>query len=413
MWMILLLGVALRIAHHPVQQRTPDEMSYTMYAHYVATYGPGYIPRFVRSINQNPEPGHFSWPQRVGYIMILAGAITAAGQSRVEVVAAVSLTASLLTLALVWWWGRVAFDRRATAIALLFVATSPIDLAIARRAWQDDVLGWLVLLMAFGCARSWMEPARARWPALFLSAGFVAILVKESAWPVYGAGVVLLAWLAWRARPTAVPGAGVRLALGALGMAAAVTAIVAACGGVAETLATWKTAQIVNVPNEYMRRYQTGSVLYYLTGLGALQPLLLVVGLTGAITVAVRPWISRRTEDHRIDASLSVLAWLVLGLGAVAALYPQKNLRFVSPLLAPSALLGAWVLQSWALSLASRLPQARRHWVVIGLAALLITSSFLDVVRFREYFIRRGIPDLATPWLFEAPGTAHPEAGAR
>jgi hypothetical protein len=409
------VGIALRLAYRDVPQRSPDEVVYAMYAEMVVNQGPGYIPRFVHSTNQNPEPGHFSWPQRAGYILILVAAMVAVGQTTVAVAAAVSLAASLLSLGLILWWGRTAFDRWTTTVALLFVATSPIDLAIARRGWQDGVLAFLILLMVFACARSWMDPARWRWPALFLGSGVVALLVKESAWPVYVAGALILAWVARRPGTgrAAVPGPARRLALAAFGLALAVAAVIAACGGVGEALATWKTAQIVNVPNEYMRLYQTGSVAYYLTGLGILQPLLFGLGIVGAGVAAARPrWIMSRPESRKSARSLIVLAWLVLGFGTLAALYPQKNLRFVSPLVVPCAFLGAWVLRSLATALAARLPEARRRWVGFALAALVLSSSFQDVMRFRTFFVRRGIPDLATPWLIEPPGTKHPEAGA-
>ena len=38
-------------------------------------------------------------------------------------------------------------------MAMLFLAVSPLDLALARRAWQDDVMALLTLLMSWAFLR--------------------------------------------------------------------------------------------------------------------------------------------------------------------------------------------------------------------------------------------------------------------
>lgn len=402
-WTVLILGVGARIATHEVPTRTPDEVFYSRYALAVAEDGLAYFPRFTRQVNEQPKPGDlFSWPERSGYIVALASALKISGQNKVEIGAYLSLAASAIAMALVLALGTALSGPWTASAAVLLIAVSPLDLAVARRTWQDSLLALLALAMVYACVRFCAEPRRWRWPALFFSAGAFALLVKESAWPVYAAGTLALAWAARTPASGHTGGRAIRpvaiLAWGAMGVAIASAAIVAACGGPAEALRTWNTSEVVNAPNEYMRLFQTGSALYYFAGLGLLQPVAFTLGLIGAVVAVARPsWLA-----DRVSPGPRVLGWFAIGFFALAAAYPQKNLRFTAPLTAPLALLAALALRSSVEWLAARLPTARR-WIPIVTGLLIALSAVLDFARFREYFDRRGLTDPVTPMLMRPP----------
>jgi hypothetical protein len=322
---------------------------------------------------------------------IAAVAMVISGDRSVDAVAAVSLLASVLGLVILLLIARSVTRPEVAAIAVLVAAVSPLDLAIARRAWTDGVLAALVLTMAFACVRQSASPSR-RWPVLFVLAGTPALLVKESSWPAYLAGACFLVWRARSGgpRPLAV------LAGCAVGMGLACAVLLAACGGFAEAMRLVSSARITNAPNDYMLRYQTGSPLYYLQGLWLLQPLALL-GLAGAIVAGFRPeWLS--TRDAR---ATRILAGFTLGFAALAAIYSQKNLRFLSPIMGPHALFAALMVGSAIEWVGSRWPVRRR--LVTALATILILGlSGLDVWRFHDLFDRRYVIDPATPMLEEA-----------
>jgi hypothetical protein len=231
------------------------------------------------------------------------------------------------------------------------------------------------------------------------------LLVKESAWPVFAAGTL---WLAFAARDRREAGRGggafppaMALVAGGVVIGLAVLAVVGACGGVTELARTWQAAKVAGAPNEYMRHYQSGSPLYYVVGLGFLQPVPFVLGFLGALVAVIRPeWIADHPAPPAKRAGLRALGGFAIGFALLAALFPQKNLRFVSPLTAPFAILAATLLRATMNRLAVRTPRWR-WWAGVTMGALLVALAAIDVARFQEYFDRRGIDDPVTPIFFE------------
>ena len=409
---IVLAGLLLRLSVLDVPSRTPDETFYGRYGYQVAHQGLSFIPFVVYQANRRP-----AWhvlpcgPQRVGYILLLAGSYAVSGANTVNLVAAVSLLSSSLVLLLLVLLGRRLADAWTTSAAALLLAFSPMDLAIARRGWQDDVLALFVLCMLYACVRAAIEPPRRRWIALFFGAGLIAILIKESAWPVYVAGTLFLAARVRAVRAAAggdpLPPPSLVLLVGALGAGAALAVVAMACGSLAELRLTLHLAATNSAPNEYMRLNQMGSPLYYVEGLARLVPTAFVLGSAGTALGIFR---AHRLAGDRPAAGtgIAVMAWFVAGFAVLAAIYPQRNLRFLSPLQAPCALLGALALREGVRAVLARLPESRRWWVPAGVALLLAGSAALDVARFREFFIRRGAPDLVTPAFRPPPRDTRP-----
>jgi hypothetical protein len=107
-----------------------------------------------------------------------------------------------------------------------------------------------------------------------------------------------------------------------------------------------------------------------------------------------------RPEDHR-TSPLGVLAAIWLAFTVALAASDLKGLRLLTPVFAPTALLAAAGLQS-ALA-------ASRRWgpwfrvLCAAAVAVILLAAFGDLRRFFDLFVRRGIPDLATPWFTSRP----------
>jgi hypothetical protein len=403
--LLIVAGVALRVVDFPVAVYTPDEDAYAdFYAAPLYAHGLGGLPTMVRDYEARSDMREFPSPTRVGHLWAMVLAMHLAGHASIQVAAAVSAVASGLILVVIAGLGLPLLGPWPTAAALLLAVVSPLDRAMARRAWGDELLALCALVSMAALARHAARP-RARWMALALAAAGYAILVKET-----GLVLLLLAtvWLAVTgARVAGVRGALRALLAGALTLIATLGVLAIACGGLAPLRATFAGLVASGPLNAYMREYQSGGPGYYARGLLRVEPVTIVLGALGAVLAAAWRLMPRAAsapdggapERARPAAICAGIAWLTLGFAGMALAWPQKNLRFLSPVYAPLDLLAGAAL-GWLLASArERLPAAAFRVLAAVVVAGLIAAALADQRRFVELFIRRGIPDLATPWF--------------
>jgi 4-amino-4-deoxy-L-arabinose transferase-like glycosyltransferase len=396
---VLLFGVGIRLTSIRPPNQTPDEDFYTSCGEGVYTQGARFMPTFIQACWEDREKHQYPWPNRIGYFWLIAAAMAVTNDTSVNAGAAVSTLASLLVLVLTAWLAFRFLDPWSATMALLFLATSPLDLVIAGRTWQDEVVALFALLMAHAYIRSVTRRERAGWAVAFFALGAYALTVKETAVLVLGAGTFGMLWAAWRsergARAAALVAAG--------GLVAALVAggvILWSSGGLESLRRTYEMWKLVNVPNEYMRKYQMGSPAYYAVGLGILNAVPFALGLASAILIALRAPFMRSPWRHRDAAELlGALAWFVLAYGLIACIYSQKNLRFLSPIYVPVFILAAALVRAAVAVLRRHLPTIAFRGVVAAVAVVLAVSAAADLGRFHHWFIEREVADLATPWF--------------
>jgi hypothetical protein len=229
-----------------------------------------------------------------------------------------------------------------------------------------------------------------------------ALLVKESAAIPFGLGALGLAAAAWR------DGRDPRRALGPLALAALAAAVAGGVvlilgGGWSATRHVYELAREYTAPDDYMREYQSGGMGYYVTGLKILQPLPWLLGYAGAALALARPRLLARPWAHPGAArALFALGVYVGGFSAVSFAYFSKNMRFLSPIYAPVALLAAALIAAALSGLRARLPRPA-YVLAVALATLtLMGFAVRDALRFDHYFNEIQIQDLATPWFTKA-----------
>jgi len=383
--------------HLPVQVYTPDEDAYVnFYAVPLLQQGLGHLPALVKDYSARPELHAFPSPTRAGQLWPMVATMLILSDDSPRAAAVLSATASVAILVATWMIGAAFFPPWVAAIALLFAIVSPMDLAMARRAWGDEPFAFLTLAAAGTFMLHARAPHRHGWAIACLALAGYAILCKESGLLVLALATVGLTIVAWRT-------SGIRAALLALG-AGAFTLIVA-CGVLALAVGGWgplvaafqRLSDTSNV-NAYMREYQSGGPDYYVRGLALLQPLPMALGILAAAWIALRTLSRRGGANGGSGIGATTLAWLTLAFVVVALVYPQKNLRFLSPVYAPLDLLAAslvWTALSWV---RSRRPAMARG-AAMALALILLGSALADHRRFERDFIERQIPDLATPWF--------------
>ena len=397
---ILLVAIILRLANFDVPERSPDEGLWTEFGANIAREGPAWVTRLTHDFNRDADV-EYPWQQRIGFTCLIGLAMRVSGDSTVRTAEAVS---ALSSVALVAVTGVVALEFLGpwvAVMAMLFLAVSPLDLALARRAWQDDVMALVTLLMVWAFLRHASRGGRGSAVAFFVISAY-ALLVKESAVIAFGLGTLGLALVAWRRsrgwkQPLLVLTAGAAAALFALGM------VVAVSGGWAELRRTLELGREALAPDDYLRKYQMGGVGYYVTGLRILQPVPFLLGALGAALAVLRyPFVAPGVAGARARGALVALGWLVLGFGAVAFSYYSKNLRFLSPIYAPVCLLAAALVWSGLASLRARAPRPVALAGAIAVVIALAASAVLDARRFDHYFNELQVQDLATPWFTQA-----------
>lgn len=407
--LVFALAVALRLAFFAVPARSPDEELYTRFGAGLAHDGLAWETRLVHDFNRDADVD-FPWPWRIGFTGLVGAAMRASGDTSVRVGESLSVIASLLTVAATGALAWSVIGAWPAVAAMAFLAVSPLDLALARRAWQDDVVMAIAMamLLAFLAAARGGRRSRVAHAAFFVLAAW-GLTVKESLGIPAGVGTLGLAWFAWR-RDGRVRDAIAVLAAGALAALAAVGAIVAVSGGFGELKTTLDIAKVVNAPDEYLRQYQTGGVFdYYGRGLAILQPLpwllayafaawaLLVPRALGAACVRGGDGDARAYADA--TRALRVTALHLATFSAVAFSYSSKNLRFLSPVYPAVALLAAGALAAAARAVRTRGGARAGALATAALAGLVIASCARDLAVFRHYFVEDEVQDLATPWF--------------
>jgi hypothetical protein len=335
-------------------------------------------------------------------VCLVGLAMRVSGQRTVQTPEAVSTISSVLMIALAGAIAARFLGGWAAAVALLFLAVSPLDLALARRAWQDDVMAFVTLLMFATALAAALRPRQRWWQVAFFVISAEALLVKESAVIPFGIGTLALAWRGWRSSGR-WRGALPAVIGGALAMLAAGVALVTVSGGLETCRRVYQLAREATAPDDYMREYQSGGIGYYLTGLRILQPLPWLLGGVGALLALLRaPFLLRPWRHPAAGLVLFALALYVAGFAGVTFWYFSKNMRFLSPIYAPVALLAAATVVAAIEWLRPRVPRPAHVAIAALVVVGLLGAAFLDARRFDHYFNEIQIQDLATPWFTKA-----------
>ena len=378
---ILIAGAALRIAVNDVDEYSPDdEAVYVRTTAFLCQHGWTSYPTLVRNYLANREAWLYPHPMRWGHFALTTLACTLSGKCDARTLADLSTAAGILSILLIFLLGRELLGVEVALIAAALSVTSPLQLAMGRRALQDEVFCASVLLTLWLCAlvvRATEATSRRR---LLLTAAAVAAMtltlaIKESSVLLYPAFLLFLCALAPSPRSRALPRIAALFVMPLL-LDAAVT--IALCGGLRAYLDLLKivmtAASSINSP--FARQYSSGPFHRPLFDLVILSPLVMVLAIAGA---------ARSGRDRALNA-LSLFAAATLIVFGLLAL---KNVRYVIPVDPVARLLAASVLAS--------LP--RRPWLVLGAIGVIAAT---ELRLFFDLFEIANIYDPVTDSLLRA-----------
>lgn len=369
--LVFIAGAALRIAVNDVEEYAPDdEAVYVRTTAFLCQHGWTSYPALVRGYLANREAWLYPHPMRWGHFALTTLACKLSSKCDGRTLADLSTAAGIVSILLTFLLGRELLGAEVALIAAALTVTSPLQLAMGRRALQDEVFCASVLLTLWLCARAVRAKEATPRRLLLLWAPAIAAMtltlgIKESSLLLYPAFLLFVVVLAPSPRRRALPGIAALVVLPPL-LHAAVTVIL--CGGLRTYLAlvniVMTAASSSSTP--FAQQYSSGPFHRPLFDLLILSPLVMVLAIAGA---------ARSRRDRSLDA-LSLFAAATLIVFGLLAL---KNVRYVIPVDPVARLLAASVLAS--------LP--RRPWLflgAIGVIAMTELKLFFDLFEMADIY---------------------------
>ena len=404
---VMGLGVALRLANHNVSNPTPDEKTYAYYADQVAHGSIDTPGRLTENYNAHPDQWIYPTPIRTGYYYLLAAAMKCSGASACEAGVAVSSLSSIVQFILVAIIGLRFFDRWTTLIALALFSVCPMDLAIARRVWQDGVVGCAGLMLFYSSMEASLRPRKKVWLALFWMCGFFFLLLKESSGLIFGFYCAWLTGMCLLRKCPPMQCAGIAMGCVVTGLLAFVTMALLS-GGVSSVIAVYQHATRTMPFNAYAVNFQNGPWYSCPLCWWILSPVAASLCCLGAAGWIFPGQPLRRTLqaalllDEKGCAVAGSMAACIFFVTAITFLpFYLKNLRYVSPVYGTEYLLGALGLR-WLLEMCrASLSPAFLRMAITGAVMLIAGAVAADFVTFDRLFLKAGLDDLAAGRLIE------------
>jgi 4-amino-4-deoxy-L-arabinose transferase-like glycosyltransferase len=392
--LLVCLGVALRVsALDGVTRRTPDERAYTEAAKVLLVQGRAGIPVLASRVS-DPSTTAAS-PVRAGYLYLLVETMHLTGRSDESVGAALSCTASALSVLLlaVLAWRR--FPPAAALTATLLYAVNPAALMTARRAWEEAVAEAVALVLILAASEIQAGSRQRRWAFVIALAGAYAITLKQTPALAFVLCVlwVLIVLLTGRERRNAIHFA----ILCAVASLAAVGWLTYLAGGWRAFVDLMARSTNSLDGNAYIIDYEEGSPW------SLLKALLIVSAPTVLLAVAavfsLLPW--RRPIPVERKVTLALVGMCAVFVILLLGLPHHINLRHLAPVFAPAALL-AGVGMAFVLDL-RRFAGAEQSGVLAGLAVIaLVAMAAVDYRHFRTEFAEPDVQDLSLRMVLAA-----------
>ncbi len=392
---LLLTGIVLRFNDLDVKGRSPDEGIYTSQAIIVAQDGIEGTRRLIGEYNADKQSWIYPPPIRIGYTYLLAAIMKAANIFDERAGTYLSTLCSIGALFMLVLLGLRFFNRWVTVVALLLMSVSPMDLAIARRSWQDGVLALAGLILIYCCCELTADPKRKIWYIPFWLIGIWCIIIKESGIIIYGLCVIwLFAVMAFKEKSFIKSALLVVFTL--LGISISVLILGHVVGGIPRVLEVLKHVKDAMPTNTYAIDYQTGPWYRILEGLWILTPASFVLCIIGIVKVF--------SGDRHARQSIIAkwLIFIILSFLFITIVTPyMQNIRYLSITFVPFYLmcgLGLWHL----ISLWKDFRGGAFYTMIAITVLVLVIISISDYQKFQRIFIKRGIRDISIRLLRES-----------
>lgn len=394
---VSITAIGLRLSNRTVVERSPDEKIYINYATRIAGSGIEGGRALVQIYNRDIRLWIYPPPTRLGYIYLVAALMKLSGAPAEGAAVSISSIFSIGGFFVTALLGLRFFNRWAVLIGLALLSVSPIELAIARRAWQDSVWGCIGLLLFYFCLEASISVRPKTWRICFWAVGTYYLTIKGSALVVYGLCTVWLIGSAWL-QEGSLRKCFYLMIVSAFVAAASFAALAWCSGGVFFVLETIQHSALARGWNKYGHEFQSGPWYSFFLGFFALSPITTLLSVAGIATMTFprSPAVGGLSFDVRQRHAAWAMIYLIFTL-LIAATVPAhlKNLRYVTILVGPCCLLSGLAVV-YLLALARvKLPLWGYHLAVCAVTLGLGLTCLTDYRRFQYIFVRNGLNDLA------------------
>lgn len=380
--LILLFAGALRFYWNNVESYSPaDESHYLRDAGALVQGGITSYPALVDGYLGDPTRHLFPSPLRWGYLGLASLFCSLTGVVSFRALATLSTIAGLLSVLLTFLIGVELVGRPAAIFGTALVTTSPLQLALGRRALADPLFCLAFLLAIFMLLRYLRAKnpgERAGWLIGWIAATTLTIAVKEQFLLVYP--VVLLFWW-FRSRRLLTPSLLLTWTAPPLLYTAIFCLLSASMSKFFKVV--WITVSSMGAT--YTAQYQSGPPHRILIDSLAIAPLVTVAAILAAGFIALRLSNCAETERH--------LLLLCAGILVAHAMLPSKNLRYLIELDPLARLLVASFVWREIRGRGLGLPTAM---------ATLVVSAAVELMLFVKIFVNRAVYDPVTDTLLRA-----------
>lgn len=402
---VLFIGIGLRIHNlATITHRSPDEIIYTSQAQIVAQQGLSGIKILAKQYNQNKELWFYPPPSRVGYIFLLSSAMKISNHFDSSVGAKLSTIFSILSLLILILIGLRFFNVWITLYALLFLSTSPIELGLASRTWQDAIVGCLgALLIYLSCEI--ISNHKKIWIIPFVFIGGIAILIKSTLVVFFGLCVM---WILWEFifHQKLYKHAVLLACLTGISVTLFSALLVYCVGGLLNLIAILSHMKNAMPLNPYAIQYQTGP--WYLTFLN-----LFYLGPNYFYLIIIGLFVILLSKDmHKLHSQIKELFFstsqtrIFLGLIALTLMFTLisgiaphcLNIRYLSVIYVPYYLIMGVLFYVFLSALVKLLP-VRAGFFMFFSICLMTLIGIQGYDKFYHYFVLLGANDTSIVML--------------
>jgi hypothetical protein len=402
--LIFMLGVTLRVHNLNVVHRSSDEAVYTLQSRVIAQEGVQGIRALISHYNVTEKLWIFPPPIRLGYLWVISSFMNISGIDDERAGSYLSFAFSVITLFLLIVLGLRFFNVWIMLFALLLLSVSPMDLAIARRTWQDSMVGCFGMALVYCSCELLRSVSQHKddplsfktaggmcqilWFLIFVSIGSYCILIKESGSVIYGLTAI------WVLGVLCIKEKNISKSIyfilyGMLGAVIGITIFARAAGGINNILTVLRHVKDAMPTNAYAIKYQTGPWYNLIYGLWLLSPASTLLYFVGIFSAVLR-------KDLKEKTAVFGLIFFVVTLMTITSLTPYcQNIRYISALYGPFYLIagfGVWNIMLLISSLLKKVP----FWSIILIFMFLVCSiAVYDYRNFEKVFIRTEIADVS------------------
>ncbi len=383
--LVLLFAAAIRIYWNDVEHffGRSDEGLYLYETRMLVEGGIGSYPAMVDEYLANPARWLYPPPLRWGYLGAATLLCRLTGEISFRMLATLSAIAGMLSVLLTYLIGAEVINRTGAVLAAALMATSPLQLALGRRALADELFCLMFLVTIFTSLRYLRADRpreRAAWLIGWVAAATLTMAVKELFLMVYP--LVLLFW--WLR-------SGRRLTLGNVVSWMVPPALFGAvfCLLSRSVIKFFQIGRILTLAMDasYVHQFQSGPPQRIVIDFLAIAPIVTVAAIVAAAFLLLR-----RTEHEEAE-------WhLLLFLAAIAdahALLPSKNLRY---LIEADPLARILVASFFWREI------RRRGWGTIAAVTGVVVNGAVELMIFVTIFVRYEAYDPVTDAVFRALG---------